>query len=71
MPAAKPSKAAISNAISAAQAAKAAGLTPIAIRIGSDGSLTIDIAAVEFNPAANQKPEVQSEEAPKKWGQKT
>lgn len=67
MPAPKPSKALISNAIAAA---KAAGLTPTAIRIGADGSLTIDIAAAELDPPANQQHGHPDAKAPKKWGQK-
>jgi len=62
MPSAKPSKATISNAIAAAQAA---GLTPTSIRIGADGSLTIDITDAELNNPANDVPA----KTPKKWGQ--
>jgi hypothetical protein len=62
MPAPKHSKAQINNAIAAA---KAAGLTPTAIRIGADGSLTIDISAGELNDAAN----VVHEKAPRKFGE--
>ncbi len=62
MPAAKPSKATIANAIAAA---KDAGLTPTSIKIGADGSVTFDIAPIKFENPANDV----SKKAPKKWGQ--
>ncbi len=62
MSAAQPSKAVISNAIAAV---KAAGLTPTSIRISPEGSLTIDIAPMELNTAAN---DVQ-QKAPRKFGE--
>lgn len=62
MPAAKLSKAVIGNAIAAAQAA---GLTLTAIRIGADGSLSIDIGQNELNTPANDP----APKGPKKWGQ--
>lgn len=62
MSAAKLSKAVIANALAAAQGA---GLTPTAIRIGADGSLTIDIGHSELNTAANSA----APKGPKKWGQ--
>ena len=66
MPAAKPSKASISNAIAAA---KAAGLTPTSIRILPDGSFTVDIAAVELNPAANHKVKPSKCDEPPRYGE--
>lgn len=68
MPAPKHSKAAISNAIAAAQAA---GLTPTAIRIGADGSLTIDISRPATGSAVcgDAKASTDASKKPKKWGQ--
>lgn len=65
MPAPKHSKAAISNAIAAAQAA---GLTPTGIRFGADGSLTIDISRHTSENAANDAP-IGVRRKPRKWGQ--
>ena len=54
MPAAKPSKAAISNAIAAAMAS---GFTPTSIKVGPDGALTIDITTTDTNGEAEKKAE--------------
>lgn len=62
MSAAKVSQAVIANAIAAIQSA---GLTPVTMRIGADGSLTIDIAQTKLNTAANDP----DPKGPKKWGQ--
>ena len=63
MPAAKPSKAVISNAIAAA---KASGFMLTSITIGSDGSLTINISDIDGNITAEGLPK---QKAPRKFGE--
>ena len=57
MPAAKPSKATISNAIAAATAS---GFTPTSITVGADGSLTIDLSVLDLSLQANAAPKTKA-----------
>lgn len=62
MPAPKVTQASMKNALAAASAA---GLTPSAMVIQSDGSMRFEFLSKEFEDVANSEPQ---EKAPKKWG---
>jgi hypothetical protein len=66
MPAPKLTKASVANAIAAAAAA---GLTPTAMVVQSDGSLRLEFFREEFNNAANARASNEVK-TPKKWGDK-
>ncbi len=65
MPAARPSQSAVTKTISAVLAA---GLTPAAVHVLSDGSFRVELGASAFEASAQMAELAPSDDRPLSWG---